>query len=146
MLICISSVDRVRSTPWQQKWVVVRWFEAQNARLESSMPIPEHLREGPEGLPRQPGCYLMRSASDEVVYVGKAKSLRARCCSISTGTTRAPLWLRSIGWYAGLIGSSRRPRRGAAARVDADQEASAAFNVMLKDTERSVLLARGAAS
>ena len=105
------------------------------------MPIPEHLREGLEGLPRQPGCYLMRSASDEVVYVGKAKSLRARVLQYFNGhDTRAFVAqidrvVRRIDWIitatekeALLLESTlikrHRPR----------------FNVMLKDTERSVLL------
>ena len=29
-------------------------------------------------LPVEPGCYLMRAADDEIIYVGKAASLRAR--------------------------------------------------------------------
>ncbi len=32
-------------------------------------------------IPRKPGVYLMRSASDEIIYVGKAKNLRERLAS-----------------------------------------------------------------
>lgn len=33
------------------------------------------------GIPRKPGVYIMRSAQDEVIYVGKAKNLRERLAS-----------------------------------------------------------------
>jgi excinuclease ABC subunit C len=36
------------------------------------------LRQKLEDLPAEPGCYLMRDRAGEVVYVGKASSLRSR--------------------------------------------------------------------
>src|SRR5512147_97133 len=36
------------------------------------------LRQTLETLPAEPGCYLMKDRAGEVVYVGKAASLRAR--------------------------------------------------------------------
>jgi excinuclease ABC subunit C len=36
------------------------------------------LRQKIDGLPTEPGCYLMRDRAGEVVYVGKASSLRSR--------------------------------------------------------------------
>ncbi|WP_419935544.1 excinuclease ABC subunit UvrC [Candidatus Palauibacter sp.] len=39
------------------------------------------LREQARALPREPGVYLFRDAAGEVLYVGKAKSLRARVAS-----------------------------------------------------------------
>lgn len=38
----------------------------------------EELREKAAGLPQQPGVYIYRGADGEVLYVGKAKNLRAR--------------------------------------------------------------------
>ena len=38
----------------------------------------EELKAKAAGLPRKPGVYLMKSAPDEEIYVGKAKDLRAR--------------------------------------------------------------------
>jgi len=35
----------------------------------------------PSAYPATPGCYLMQDASGEVLYVGKAKSLRRRLSS-----------------------------------------------------------------
>lgn len=40
--------------------------------------ISEQLRKKIEALPRRPGVYLMKDARHEVIYVGKAKELRAR--------------------------------------------------------------------
>src|SRR5690625_3654215 len=39
-----------------------------------------------EMLPEQPGCYLMKNADEEIIYVGKAKVLRNRMRSYFTGT------------------------------------------------------------
>jgi len=38
----------------------------------------DRLRKKIEGFPRRPGVYLMKDARNEVIYVGKAKDLRAR--------------------------------------------------------------------
>ena len=46
-------------------------------RLESA-PVEPLLRKKLDELPQEPGCYLMKDRSGEVVYVGKAASLRAR--------------------------------------------------------------------
>ncbi len=36
------------------------------------------IKEKLQGLPKEPGCYLMKDAKGRVIYVGKAKSLRSR--------------------------------------------------------------------
>jgi len=40
--------------------------------------VVESIREQLAGLPRNPGVYLFRDGNDDVLYVGKAKSLRTR--------------------------------------------------------------------
>ncbi len=42
------------------------------------MAIPDRLSRKLDALPDQPGVYLWKSAAGEILYVGKAKSLRAR--------------------------------------------------------------------
>ncbi|HYK81918.1 MAG TPA: excinuclease ABC subunit UvrC [Gemmatimonadales bacterium] len=42
------------------------------------MAIPDHLARKLATLPDQPGVYLWKNAAGEILYVGKAKSLRAR--------------------------------------------------------------------
>ena len=54
--------------------------------------IAPELRQKLESLPTQPGCYIMKDKAGEVVYVGKAVSLRSRVMQYfqeRTGDTRA---------------------------------------------------------
>ncbi len=110
------------------------------------MPVPEHLRENLSELPRQSGCYLMRSASDTVVYVGKAKNLRSRVLQYFNGhDTRAFVAqidrvVRRIEWI--LTGTEKEALLLESTLIKRHRPR---FNVMLKDMERSVLLrvARG---
>ena len=66
-------------------------------------PRAERVEAQLEALPGQPGVYLFRDARDEVLYVGKAKSLRSRVRSYFRGgdaRVRA-----SSGWSSGSSGS-----------------------------------------
>ncbi|RMG45220.1 MAG: excinuclease ABC subunit UvrC [Acidobacteria bacterium] len=45
---------------------------------DSSGGPPLSLREQLDALPKEPGCYRFRGAQGEVIYVGKARSLRSR--------------------------------------------------------------------
>jgi len=46
--------------------------------LSMALKMPEELSKKIDSLPRRPGVYLMKDARQEVIYVGKAKDLRAR--------------------------------------------------------------------
>src|SRR5579862_1461 len=64
--------------------------------------LPDVVLQKLEGLPVQSGVYLFRNKKGEVVYVGKAKSLRSRVRSYfqdSSGDNRAfiPVLLSTIG-------------------------------------------------
>ncbi|MEO0563288.1 MAG: GIY-YIG nuclease family protein, partial [Chloroflexota bacterium] len=39
---------------------------------------PEHIENILKSLPLKPGCYLMKDADGEIIYIGKAKKLRLR--------------------------------------------------------------------
>lgn len=43
-----------------------------------------------KALPRKPGCYLMKSSKDKVLYVGKAKDLKARVSSYFQKSAKSP--------------------------------------------------------
>ena len=54
-------------------------------------------------LPTEPGCYLMKNANDEIIYVGKAKNLKNRVKSYFTGahnekTTRLVSEIRDFSY------------------------------------------------
>ena len=40
--------------------------------------LTDHLKGILDTLPVKPGCYIMKNASGEVIYVGKAVNLRSR--------------------------------------------------------------------
>jgi len=50
-----------------------------------------------ESIPLDPGCYLFRNVSDEVIYVGKAKSLRKRVRSYFSGRVSDAKTLNLVG-------------------------------------------------
>lgn len=41
-------------------------------------------------LPTKPGCYLMKNLSEQIIYVGKAKNLRARVLSYFNNSAKGP--------------------------------------------------------
>ncbi len=48
------------------------------------------LQEKARALPRKPGCYLMKSSQGKVLYVGKAKDLKARVSSYFQNSAKSP--------------------------------------------------------
>jgi excinuclease ABC subunit C len=46
--------------------------------MASDDTLPDVIRDKLDALPARPGCYLFRDSQGDVLYVGKAKSLRAR--------------------------------------------------------------------
>ncbi len=53
-------------------------------------PYLTKLLEKARSLPTKPGCYLMKSASGKVIYVGKAKSLKPRVSSYFQQSAKSP--------------------------------------------------------
>lgn len=48
------------------------------------------LQEKARSLPRKPGCYLMKSSQGKVLYVGKAKDLKARVSTYFQNSAKSP--------------------------------------------------------
>jgi len=66
-------------------------------------PVREKLREKLDALPERPGVYLYRNAARELLYVGKAKSLRARVRSyFQAGAQHAPRTVSLVSEIADL--------------------------------------------
>lgn len=68
----IASVDRLKSVGFVRKPNVKEHADRASSVLDRSLA---------HALPKKPGVYIMRDARGEIVYVGKAKNLRARVSS-----------------------------------------------------------------
>src|SRR5947209_86295 len=73
----------------------------------------EALLQKLDTLPAQPGCYLFKDKKGEIVYVGKAKSLRSRVRSYfqeSSGDERyfIPVLQRTVGDFETLVTASEK--------------------------------------
>jgi len=65
--------------------------------------MTDQLREKLKSLPNRPGCYIMKDEHGEVIYVGKAVSLRNRVRSyFQKGQSRAPKIERLVGRVADI--------------------------------------------
>jgi excinuclease ABC subunit C len=105
--------------------------------------LPQPVVDKLETLPVQPGCYLFKDKKGEVIYVGKAKSLRSRVRSyfqVSSGDERyfIPLLQRTVGDLETLVTSSEKE---AAILEDAlIKQHQPRFNVKLRDDKSYLCL------
>jgi excinuclease ABC subunit C len=93
-----------------------------------------------ERLPELPGVYVMRDRAGTIVYVGKARRLRARVRQYFNGTDTP---LRAVPGRAARRhrdGGDLQRQGGAAAREQPDQEAPPRFNVKLRDDKQFLVL------
>jgi excinuclease ABC subunit C len=96
-----------------------------------------------DGLPAEPGCYLMRDRRGEVVYVGKASSLRSRVRSYfarSGGDDRA-----FVPLLDGLLGDidvivTRTEKEALLLENDLIKKHRPKFNVDLRDNKDFIVL------
>ncbi len=58
--------------------------------MDKLSPYIVKLQEKARSLPTKPGCYLMKSSSGKVIYVGKAKSLKPRVSSYFQQSAKSP--------------------------------------------------------
>jgi excinuclease ABC subunit C len=105
--------------------------------------LPEIVVQKLETLPAQPGCYLFRDKAGEVVYVGKAKSLRSRVRSYfqkSAGDERyfIPLLHRTVGDLETLVTASEK--EAAILEQNLIKEHRPRFNVKLRDDKSYLCL------
>src|SRR5450432_1692748 len=94
-------------------------------------------------LPAQPGCYLFKDKKGEVVYVGKAKSLRSRVKSYfqqSSGDERyfIPLLQRTVGDFETIVTASEK--EAAILEDSLIKEYKPRYNVKLRDDKSYLCL------
>ncbi len=58
-----------------------RIIKPKNNEVKISMKNETYLKEKARALPLKPGVYIMKNASDEIIYIGKAKNLKNRVSS-----------------------------------------------------------------
>ena len=96
-----------------------------------------------KGLPASPGCYLFRDSQNRVLYVGKAKSLRARVRSYfqdGSSDTRAfiPLLRRHVVDLETLV--TRSEKEAAILENSLIKEHQPRYNVKLRDDKEYLSL------
>jgi len=101
------------------------------------------LRQKIDGLPQEPGCYLMKDRRGEVVYVGKASSLRSRVRSYfarSGGDDRAfvPLLDHLLGDIEVIV--TRTEKEALLLENDLIKKHRPRFNVDLRDNKDFIVL------
>ena len=99
-----------------------------------------------DGLPPQPGVYLFKDKKGEVVYVGKAKSLRSRVRSYfqdAAGDTRAfiPLLRRVLGDIETIVAANEK--EATILENNLIKEHRPRFNVKLRDDKDFITLRLG---
>ena len=105
--------------------------------------LPQTFLDKLETLPAQPGCYLFKDKKGEVVYVGKAKSLRSRVRSYfqeSSGDERyfIPLLQRTVGDFETVVTASEK--EAAILEDSLIKEYRPRYNVKLRDDKSYLCL------
>ena len=105
--------------------------------------VPDIVTQKLESLPARPGCYVFRDRKSRVLYVGKAKSLRARVRSYfqaGTSDTRAfvPHLLRLVGDLETVVTATEK--EAAILENNLIKENRPRFNVKLRDDKEYLTL------
>ena len=105
--------------------------------------LPQPFLDKLETLPAQPGCYLFKDKKGEVVYVGKAKSLRSRVRSYfqeSSGDERyfIPVLQRTVGDFETVVTMSEK--EAAILEDSLIKEYRPRYNVKLRDDKSYLCL------
>jgi excinuclease ABC subunit C len=97
--------------------------------------IPTHVADAALRLPDTPGVYLWKAADGTVLYVGKAKRLKARVRSYVTGESGLPPKTRALMDQAVALETIVVPDETSALTLEANliKEHRPRFNILLRD-------------
>jgi excinuclease ABC subunit C len=105
--------------------------------------LPEAVESKLESLPPTPGCYIFRDRSGQPLYIGKAKSLRARVRSYfqaGSRDTRAfiPLLVQKVGDFETVVTATEK--EAAILENSLIKEQRPRYNVKLRDDKEYLTL------
>ena len=99
---------------------------------------PERLEQRIKEIPLEPGCYLMRDGEDQILYVGKSKSLRTRVRSYFRSrhdlSPRIRLMTRQVCEIEFIVTDSEAEALTLEANLIKNHQPH--FNVLLKDDKK----------
>ena len=93
-------------------------------------------------MPKSPGVYLMKDADGEMLYIGKAKNLRARVRSYfsgSDGRISIPFLLEQVTFIETLV--TEDERQALILEADLIRKYKPKYNIRLKD-DKAYLIVR----
>lgn len=110
--------------------------------LEKPLPLlkdPERLENRLKEIPLEPGVYLMRDASDQILYIGKSKKLRSRVRSYfqqghQHHTARIALMVRQVVDIEFIVTDTEAEALALEANLVKQHQPH--FNVLLKDDKK----------
>lgn len=95
--------------------------------------MKEHIKQKLALLPDQPGCYLMKDAQGQIIYVGKAKILKNRVRSYFTGShnTKTELLVSEIADFEYIVTESNV--EALLLEINLIKKNQPKYNILLKD-------------
>jgi len=107
------------------------------------MTLPETVEKKLESLPARPGCYVFRDSAGETLYIGKAKSLRARVRSYfqdGGSDTRGfiPLLRKNVADFDTIV--TQTEKEAAILENSLIKESRPRYNVKLRDDKEFLTL------
>lgn len=104
-----------------------------NDAVQGRAKVLDNLKAKLSSLPEQPGCYLMKNANDDIIYVGKANVLRNRVRSYFTGShnTKTQLLVNDIVDFEYIVTANNV--EALILECNLIKEHSPHYNVLLKD-------------
>jgi excinuclease ABC subunit C len=111
--------------------------EASPSQIKPLLQEPERLAARLKEIPAEPGVYYMRDATDQILYIGKSKTLRSRVRQYFNGTDTRPriqLMVRQVTDIEVIVTDTEAEALALEANLIKQHQPH--FNVMLKDDKK----------
>ena len=107
--------------------------DAQSQSAQERAKVQERIEAKLKLLPDLPGCYLMKDAADQILYVGKAKNLKNRVRSYFRGAhdTKTTKLVSEIDHFETIITNSNK--EALLLEINLIQQYKPPFNIRLKE-------------